>query len=112
MDYFIVAPASGLCASARDRGVSAERVVRALRGSVPEVVMRMWLAGGMLTLAVLFPSLGNAQVSSLPSLTRPPDVSAASAEWQINNPPILAQGLVFFPNTVTPVFESYVLTQT
>ena len=74
--------------------------------------MRMWLAGGMLTLAVLFPSLGNAQVYSLPSLTRPPDVTAASAEWQINNRPILVQGLVFFPTSETRMFDSNVMIQT
>ena len=73
--------------------------------------MRACLAGGLLTLAVLFPTLGNAQVYSLPSLTRPPDVTAASAEWQISNRPILVQGLVFFPTSETRLFDSSVMIQ-
>ena len=74
--------------------------------------MRMRLAGGILTLAVLLPSFGNAQVYSLPSLTRPPDVTAATAQWQINNQPILVQGLVFFPTSETRMFDSNVMIQT
>ena len=73
--------------------------------------MRTWLAGGLLTLAVQFPTSGNAQVFSLPSLTRPPDVTAASAEWQISNRPILVQGLVFFPTSETRMFDSSVMIQ-
>jgi hypothetical protein len=112
MDHFIVAPdASRLRFVARSM-VSAERLVRALRATVSEVVMRIRLAGGMLTVAVLFPSLGNAQVYSLPSSTRPPDVTAATAEWQINNRSILVQGLVFFPTSETRMFDSNVMIQT
>jgi hypothetical protein len=74
--------------------------------------MRMRFAGGMLTFALLIPSLGSAQVYSLPSLTRPPDVTAASSEWQISSRPILVQGLVFFPTGETRLFDSSVMMQT
>jgi len=40
-----------------------------------------------------------------------PDAVAATAEWQINNEPIVAQGLTYYPTRETRMFDGQVMSQ-
>lgn len=64
----------------------------------------------VLTVAVLVPNVGNAQVSQF--RTPPPDVSAAGAEWQINSTPIVVGGLSYFATRAYRLFDGQVMSQT
>ena len=64
----------------------------------------------VLTVAVLLPNVGNAQVSQF--RTSPPDVSAAGAEWQINSTPIVVGGLSYFATRGYRLFDGQVMSQT
>ena len=52
--------------------------------------MRDYWFGCVLTMAMLLPIVGNAQVYQF--FTPAPDISAAAAEWQINSEPIVVAG--------------------
>ena len=64
----------------------------------------------VLTVAVLLPNVGNAQVSQF--RTSPPDVSAGAAEWQINSTPIVVGGLSYFATRGYRLFDGQVMSQT
>lgn len=68
-----------------------------------------WL-GFVLTVALLMPTIGNAQVFVF--RTPPPDVSAAGAGWQINSEPIIVGGLTYFPTRAFRLFDGQVMAQT
>ena len=40
-----------------------------------------------------------------------PDAVAATADWQINNEPIVAQGLTYYPTRETRMFDGQVMSQ-
>jgi hypothetical protein len=70
---------------------------------------RIWL-GLFLTVAVLLPINGSAQVFQF--RTPPPDVSAASALWQIDSEPIVVGGLTYYPTRGFRLFDGQVMAQT
>ena len=72
--------------------------------------MRGFYLGFVVTLAVLFPTIGNAQVFQL--RTPPPDISAAADSWQINSEPIMVGGLTFYPTRGFRLFDAQILVQT
>ena len=71
--------------------------------------MRAYMVGLFLTAAVLLPKTGNAQVFAF--RTPPPEVSAASADWQINGDPIVVSGLIYFPTRAFRMFDGQVMAQ-
>jgi hypothetical protein len=74
-----------------------------------EVAMRPFVLGLFLSLVVLFPKTGNAQVD--PFRTAPPEVTAAAADWQINSEPVLIGGLVYYPTRGFRFFDGQVMSQ-
>jgi hypothetical protein len=74
-----------------------------------EVRMRVWVLSLGLSAAVLFPIVGNAQV--YPLRTAPPEVTAATAEWQITGDPIMVNSAVYLPTRAVRLFEGQVMTQ-
>ena len=60
----------------------------------------------MLLVAVLLPNIGNAQ---LIQPTPPPQVTAASASWQINGNPIFFSGQFYYPAGPTVYFDGNVM---
>src|SRR5438093_233981 len=60
----------------------------------------------MLLVAVLLPNIGNAQ---LIQATPPPQVTAASASWQINGDPIFFAGQFYYPAGPTVYFDGKVM---
>jgi hypothetical protein len=72
--------------------------------------MRAFWSGVVLTVAVLLPNVGNAQVYQF--RTPPPDVSAAAAEWQANSEPIVVGGLTYYPTRGFRQFDGQVMSQT
>jgi hypothetical protein len=72
--------------------------------------MRAIRTGVFLFTAALLPNLGNAQVFLLP--TPSPDVSAASAEWQIRSEPIFHAGSFYYPAGPTIYFDGKVMVRT
>lgn len=72
--------------------------------------MRALWVGVVLSVAVLFPTKGNAQVFQF--RTPPPDVSAAGAAWQINGEPVVVGGLTFYPTRGFRLFDGQVMAQT
>ena len=72
--------------------------------------MRAFVLGVVLTVAVLFPNMGNAQVFQF--RTPPPDVTAAGAAWQINSEPIVVGGLIYYPTRGFRMFDGQVMAQT
>lgn len=71
--------------------------------------MRPFVLGLFLTVAVLFPKTGNAQVYQF--RTPPPQVTAAAADWQINSEPVLVGGLVYYPTRGFRFFDGQVMAQ-
>ena len=55
------------------------------------------------------PIVGNAQV--YPLRTAPPEVTAATAEWQITGEPIMVNGAVYLPTRVIRLFDGQVMSQ-
>ena len=72
--------------------------------------MRPFVLGLFLTMAVLMPRSGSAQVYQF--RTAPPDVTAAAAAWQINSEPIMVGGLVYYPTRGFRFFDGQVMAQT
>jgi hypothetical protein len=60
-----------------------------------------------LSVAVLIPTSGNAQVYLLPA--EPPQVTAASASWQINGEPVFYAGDYYYPAGPTVFFDGNVM---
>ncbi len=71
--------------------------------------MRPFVLGLFLSVAVLFPKTGNAQVYQF--RTAPPEVTAAAAEWQINSEPVIVGGLVYYPTRGFRFFDGQVMAQ-
>jgi hypothetical protein len=71
--------------------------------------MRRFVLGLFLSVAVLFPKTGNAQVYQF--RTAPPDVTAAAAEWQVNSEPVMVGGLVYHPTRSFRFFDGQVMAQ-
>jgi hypothetical protein len=72
--------------------------------------MRAYWFGLVLTMAMLLPIVGNAQVYQF--LTPPPDISAAGAEWQIASEPVVVAGLTYYPTRGFRLFDGHVMVQT
>jgi len=71
--------------------------------------MRAFVLSLCLTLAVLIPRSGNAQVYQF--RTAPPEVTAAAADWQINSEPVTVGGLVYYPTRGFRFFDGQVMAQ-
>jgi hypothetical protein len=71
--------------------------------------MRVLLLGLCLCVAVLFPKTGNAQVYQF--RIPPPEVTAASADWQINGGPVVVDGVVYYPTRGFREFDGQVMAQ-
>jgi hypothetical protein len=69
---------------------------------------RSWLPV-LFVLTALFPIKGNAQVFQFRSPS--PEVTAASALWQLNGDPVVLQGLVYYPTREFRMFDGQVMTQ-
>jgi hypothetical protein len=61
-------------------------------------------------MAVLFPTIGNAQAYQF--RTPAPDVSAAAASWQMNSEPIVVGGISYYPTRGFRMFDGQVMVQT
>jgi hypothetical protein len=72
--------------------------------------MRAGVSGVFLTLAVLLPTTGNAQVYQF--RTPLPPVTAAAADWQVNSEPVMVNGLVYYPTRSFRFFDGQVMVQT
>src|ERR671931_143627 len=68
--------------------------------------MRIW---STLLVAVLLPAAGRAQAFQFRSPA--PEVSAATAMWQISGEPIIVQGLVYRPTREYRLFDGQVMTE-
>jgi hypothetical protein len=71
--------------------------------------MRGCVAALVLSVAVLLPKIGNAQVSTF--RTSAPEVNAANASWQVNSEPITFGGLIFYPTREYRQFDGQVMAQ-
>ena len=71
--------------------------------------MKGCFASAVLTLAVLLPNLGSAQVYQ--SKTPPPPVSAQYEAWQFNDEPILVNGLIYYPTRERRFFDGEIMSQ-
>src|SRR5215216_1529069 len=71
--------------------------------------MRVFVRGFFLSAAVLLPKTGNAQVEQfrVPS----PQVTAATADWQVNSAPIVVDRLVYYPTRGFRLFDAQVMAQ-
>jgi hypothetical protein len=72
--------------------------------------MRSCLVAVALTMVVLMPTNGNAQAFSLP--TPPPQITAASADWQIRGEPVFYAGNFYYPTGPTVFFDGNVMVRT
>jgi hypothetical protein len=68
--------------------------------------MRQFVLSLVLSVAVLIPNIGNAQ---LIQPTPPPLVTAASASWQINGEPVFFSGQFYYPAGPTVYFDGNVM---
>jgi hypothetical protein len=66
--------------------------------------------GLVLSLAVLFPKVSNAQAYAYG--TPPPRATAAAADWQILSLPIVVNGLVYYPTRAFRLYDAGVMAQT
>lgn len=71
--------------------------------------MRARLAAAVLFVAIGMPTVGTAQVYQFAS--PPPQVTAASAPWQIASEPIMVNGIVYDPTALVRQFDGHVMTQ-
>ncbi len=71
--------------------------------------MRALATALFLSVAVLFPTIGNAQVYQFRSPA--PEVTAAGAAWQVNSVPIVVDGLVYYPTRGFRMFDGQVMAQ-
>jgi hypothetical protein len=72
--------------------------------------MRVFTVGLVLSMAVLFPTMSNAQAYAFGAPT--PEVTAAAADWQMNGEPIVVNGLVYEPTREFRIFDPSVMMQT
>ncbi len=71
--------------------------------------MRRFLLGLVLSLAVLLPKMGNAQVYQF--RTPYPTVTAAGALWQIDSEPVMVGGVRYLPTREIRQFDGQVMAQ-
>jgi len=71
--------------------------------------MRAFVFGLFLSVAVLLPKTGNAQVYQL--RTPSPVVTASASDWQINSDPVVVNGLVYYPTRGFRFFDGQVMMQ-
>ena len=71
--------------------------------------MRPFVLALFLSVAVLFPKTGKAQVYQF--RTAPPEVTAAAADWQVNSEPVMVGGLVYYPTRGFRFFDGQVMAQ-
>src|SRR5215217_2445448 len=71
--------------------------------------MRAFVLGLFLSITVLFPKTGNAQVYQFRAPS--PEVTAATADWQVNSAPIVVGGLVYYPTRGFRFFDGQVMAQ-
>ncbi len=71
--------------------------------------MRAFVLGLFLSVAVLLPKTGNAQVYQF--RTPAPVVTAAASDWQINSDPVVVNGLVYYPTRGFRFFDGQVMMQ-
>jgi hypothetical protein len=71
--------------------------------------MRAFVFGLFLSVAVLLPKTGNAQVYQFRSPS--PVVTAAASDWQINSDPVVVSGLVYYPTRGFRFFDGQVMMQ-
>jgi hypothetical protein len=71
--------------------------------------MRACVFGLFLTVAVLLPKTGNAQVYQF--RTPSPVLTATAADWQINSDPIVVSGLIYYPTRGFRFFDGQVMMQ-
>ncbi|MCU1382607.1 MAG: hypothetical protein JWL71_1304 [Acidobacteria bacterium] len=72
--------------------------------------MRGFRLAFVLTVAVLLPNMGNAQVFQF--RTPPPDVTAAGALWEMNGDPIMVGGITYDATRAFRLFDGQVMVQT
>ena len=72
--------------------------------------MRGCLVGVVLTVVALVPTKGNAQAFNLPAPT--PQVTAASADWQIRGEPVFYAGAFYYPTGPSVFFDGHVMVRT
>jgi len=72
--------------------------------------MHRFVLGFVLSAAVLLPKVGNAQVYQ--RQTPPPQVTAASAAWQVSGQPIFYAGAPYYPTGPTVFFDGFVMVRT
>jgi len=72
--------------------------------------MRGCLVAAALTMVAMVPTNGNAQVYSLP--TPAPEITAASAGWQINGEPVFYAGSFYYPTGPSVFFDGNVMVRT
>ena len=72
--------------------------------------MRSIIPGVFLSMALLMPNVGIAQVFSLPSPA--PEVTAANADWQIRGEPIFHAGSLYYPAGPTVFFDGKIMART
>jgi hypothetical protein len=71
--------------------------------------MRTFVLSLITIVAVLVPNLGSAQ--AYPLRTAPPEVTAATADWQLNGEPIIVSSTLFRPTRATRMFDGQVMVQ-
>lgn len=72
--------------------------------------MRSIIPGVFLSVALLMPNIGTAQVFSLP--TPSPDLSAANADWQIRSEPIFHSGSLYYAAGPSVFFDGKIMVRT
>ncbi len=72
--------------------------------------MRTCLVAVVLSVAALVPTNGNAQAYSLP--TPAPQITAASADWQISGEPVFYAGNFYYPTGPSVFFDGNVMVRT
>jgi hypothetical protein len=71
--------------------------------------MRACTLGLALCVAVLFPKVSNAQAYAYG--TPAPEVTAGTADWQVNDAPIVVNGLVYYPTRAFRIFDPSAMMQ-
>jgi hypothetical protein len=71
--------------------------------------MRMLVLSCFAIVAVLVPKVGSSQGS--PHRTVPPEVNAATADWQLNSEPIIVSSTLFQATRATRMFDGQVMVQ-
>src|SRR6267154_5372526 len=85
-------------------------MARALTVSRVEGGMRAFTLSLVVSMAVLFPKVSNAQAYAFG--TPAPEVTAGTADWQSRSEPIVVNGLVYFPTRAFRLFDPQVMQQT